>query len=175
MRTLDLLVKSSLLASAVLLYTSPSYVLTEKEPVVKVGDIQPMMDTARITWCEKRVGCLKMAEALYFEARGEGVKGMHAVANVIINRSKGSGDSVYKVITKPNQFSYLDRKSLAIKDSDSYHTAKLLSAKAMTGELPDITKGSTFYAAPQKVKRIPKWMKVFPKTIAINDHQFYRG
>ena len=34
-------------------------------------------------WCKKHVSCSNVAEAVYFEARGDGVSGMHAVANVI--------------------------------------------------------------------------------------------
>lgn len=178
MRTLDLLVKASLLTSAVLLYTSPTYVLSEKpNPTasVKTEALSAMMDDAKIQWCKNRVGCIKMSEALYFEARGEGKRGMHAVANVITNRMKASGLTAYQVITKPKQFSYLGRKSLTITDTESYRTAQLLAVDALTGKLVDITKGATHYVAPKKLKRVPKWTKTFPKTIAINDHQFYRG
>ena len=40
----------------------------------------------------------------YAEARGEGVKGMALVMNVVINRSRESGKSVHEVIYAPNQF-----------------------------------------------------------------------
>lgn len=177
MRALDLLVKASLLASAVLLYTSPEYTLSEKNPSVnvKAEALSINMNDAKIQWCKNRVNCIKMSEALYFEARGEGKRGMHAIANVITNRMKESGLTAYQVITKPKQFSYLGRKSFTITDADSYRVAQLLAVDALTGKLADITKGSTHYVAPKKLKRVPKWTKTFPKTIAINDHQFYRG
>ena len=177
MRTLDLLVKASLLTSAVLLYTSPTYILSEKNPSVnvKAEALTINMDDAKVQWCKNRVNCIKMSEALYFEARGEGKRGMHAVANVITNRMKESGNTAYQVITKPKQFSYLGRESLAITDAESYRMAQLLAVDALTGKLADITKGSTHYVAPKKMKRVPRWTKTFPKTIAINDHQFYRG
>lgn len=176
MRSLDLLLKSTLLASAVLLYTSPSYKLVQKPTaVVSIGDTKAAMDLAKIKWCEARVGCMKFSEALYFEARGEGKRGMHAVANVITNRMKDSGQTAYQVITKPKQFSYLGRESFTITNTESYRIAQLLAVDALTGKLVDITEGATHYVAPKKLKRVPKWTKTFPKTIAINDHQFYRG
>jgi hypothetical protein len=174
--TLEFLSLSAAVAGVALMFTGPTYELNESSPgIVSIGYISGMMDEARTSWCEKRVGCLKMAEALYFEARGEGEVGMQAVANVIMNRKQKSGRNVYDVITRPKQFSYLDRDSLAINDTESYALAKLIATRAMTGELEDITNGSTHYVAPAKLKRVPKWVKSMEKTVSINEHQFFRG
>lgn len=126
-------------------------------------------------WCKKRLSCTKLAEAMYFEARGDGAHGMHAVANVIMNRAKASGKSPYQVIVKPKQFSYLGRKNLVIKDVESHKIALRLAALAVIGKLPDITNGSTHYVAPKRLASIPKWTKEMERTVTVLDHQFFRG
>jgi spore germination cell wall hydrolase CwlJ-like protein len=112
---------------------------------------------------------------MYFEARGDGAHGMHAVANVIMNRAKASGKSPYQVIVKPKQFSYLGRKNLVIKDVESHKIALRLAALAVIGKLPDITNGSTHYVAPKRLASIPKWTKEMERTVTVLDHQFFRG
>ena len=179
-RVLELACASAVLTSAVLLYTAPTYDLGIQKPQTRLAStdakaILKTMNDAKINWCERSRACSKMAEALYFEGRGEGKKGMHAIANVIVNRSVKNKRNIYAVITRPHQFSYLFRESLEILDGDSYRTAQLLSVKALNGELPDITNGSTHYVAPKRLKRVPSWVKKLEKTVAINDHQFFRG
>ena len=186
-RTIELLCGSVVLASGMLLYTAPTYDLGVPAPKPRIVETRPepikyevlpvdrMMDSAKVSWCDRRKTCLKLSEALYFEARSEGVVGMHAVANVIINRSKKNNRSVYAVIVRPKQFSYLERTTLNITEPEAHRKAKLIAVKAITGTLKDITKGSTHYVAPKRLKRIPSWVKKLEKTVAINDHQFFRG
>ena len=126
-------------------------------------------------WCKKRASCSKVAEAAYFEARGDGLRGMHAVANVIMNRAKESGETPYQVVVKPKQFSYLARKDLTIDDHESYNMALRIAALAVTEMLPDITNGSTHYVAPKRLVRIPKWVKEMERTVVVRDHHFFRG
>ena len=45
-----------------------------------------------------------LEQIAYAEARGEGVRGMMLVMNVVINRSKKTGCSIHDVIYAPNQF-----------------------------------------------------------------------
>ena len=125
-------------------------------------------------WCKKHVSCSKVAEAVYFEARGDGVSGMHAVANVIMNRATASGETPYQVVVKPKQFSYLARKDLTIDDHASYDMALRIAALAVTGKLPDITNGSTHYVAPKRLVRTPKWINEMERTVVLNDHHFFR-
>ena len=126
-------------------------------------------------WCKKRISCSKVAEAVYFEARGDGIHGMQAVANVIMNRAKASGKTPYQVIVKPKQFSYLGRKDFKINDLESYSAALRIAALAVTGKLADITDGSTHYIAPKRLASIPKWTKVMERTVVVLDHHFFRG
>lgn len=125
-------------------------------------------------WCKKHASCSKVAEAVYFEARGDGASGMHAVANVIMNRAAASGESPYQVVVKPKQFSYLVRKDLTIDDYESYDMALRIAALAVTRKLPDITDGSTHYVAPKRLISIPKWIKEMDRTVVLNDHHFFR-
>src|SRR5699024_5330367 len=53
--------------------------------------------------------CMKLAEAIYHESRGESIKGQIAVAQVIMNRVNDPKfpNTVKEVIEQPKQFSYL--------------------------------------------------------------------
>ena len=148
-----------------------STVSVEVDSTEAVGEYNRVMGE----WCKKRISCSKVAEAVYFEARGDGVHGMHAVANVIMNRAKASGKTPYQVIVKPKQFSYLARKDLTINDHESYGAALRIAALAVTGKLADITDGSTHYVAPKRLASIPKWTKVMERTVVVLDHHFFRG
>jgi spore germination cell wall hydrolase CwlJ-like protein len=156
------------------LYKNHSSSSTE-EGVVMSDEIKDWHKTTMTTWCDKHVPCLKMAEALYFEARGEGVKGMTAVAHVIKNRMKKHSMGVYAVVMKEKQFSYTARKDLTIRDAVKYSEAKVISALVLTGNSKDITNGSTHYVAPKRLTKMPRWTKVLEQTLAINNHVFYRG
>ena len=147
-----------------------STVSVEVDSTEAVGEYNRVMRE----WCKKHVSCSKVAEAVYFEARGDGVSGMHAVANVIMNRAAASGETPYQVVVKPKQFSYLARKDLTIGDHESYDAALRIAALAVTGKLPDITNGSTHYVAPKRLVRIPKWINEMERTVVLNDHHFFR-
>jgi len=122
-----------------------------------------------------------LTEALYFEARGEGVSGIFAVAEVILNRrdSLKFPNSVCKVITQGAhrrhkcQFSY---KCDGYKEVFREHEAKEFVAKiakiALERRAPELTSGATFYHA-NNVQ--PSWAKSFRKTFTIGKHYFYSG
>ena len=169
--------KASAVTAGVLLLTLPDFADKTEESVKLYvsADVRSSYETAIVSWCEKRLSCTKMAEALYFEARGDGEKGMTAVANVIMNRAKANGKTPYDVIVKPHQFSYLSRKSLVVHDKENHHKSMVISAMALTGNLKDVTNGSTHYIAPKRLVRVPKWAKEMEKTVVVRDHQFFRG
>jgi hypothetical protein len=140
--------------------------------------VQPYKVMVDVELCHLSKDCMKMAEALYFEARGEGWVGMKAVANVINNRVKSSKfkNSVVDVVERPYQFSYikeLDKR--VVRDKLSHRAALIISQRVLTGEIEDNTIGSTHYVAPNKLKRVPKWVREFQQTVVINNHTFYRG
>jgi len=121
-----------------------------------------------------------LAEALYFEARGESVKGQFAVADVILNRvqSPQFPKSVCGVIHQGEgsgrgcQFSYrCDGRSDAISEREAWAEVRKVAALSLAGVGGDLTDGATFYHA-KGVK--PSWSRKFPQTAAIGSHRFYR-
>ena len=125
-----------------------------------------------------------MARTTWGEARGEGVSGMNAVLNVIMNRVKKGGWyglTPKEVCLKKYQFScWLDSdpnkaKLLAVDESDEdFATAKYLSTLAYNGELPDITKGATNYLNLATLgENVPSWTKDLKQTTTIGQHTFY--
>lgn len=121
-----------------------------------------------------------MARTIWGEARGEGNKGMQAVANVIMNRvSKGGwyGATVEDVVLKPYQFSCWNKddpnyplvKSVTL-DNQQFKMAKEIAIKAYSGQLDDITGGSVNYHT-SSIR--PEWSKRLTKITQIGNHIFY--
>ena len=119
-----------------------------------------------------------MARTVYGEARGEGEKGMQAVANVIMNRVKKGGwygASIKDVCLKPYQFSCWNegdpnREKILNATPAQLKTARRISEAVINGTLPDITGGATNYHA-KSVK--PYWAASMTKTATIGSHIFY--
>lgn len=94
------------------------------------------------------------ALCLWREARGEGVQGMQAVANVIVNRANRDGSTCDAEIMKPLQFSSMTAKGdpqllLFPHGADAmWVQARGFAARAKAQTLADITQGSTMYYAP---------------------------
>jgi spore germination cell wall hydrolase CwlJ-like protein len=126
------------------------------------------------------IDCL--TDNLYHEARGEGKKGMIAVANVTMNRvnAKSYANDVCSVVFQPYAFSWVSelkatRQTIVIEDEQSYLEAKKIAQKALYGGLKDITGGADHYLNPKKVKNLPKWAKEYKKTTKIGQHEFYKA
>ncbi|MGO4916464.1 cell wall hydrolase [Pseudogemmobacter sp. W21_MBD1_M6] len=121
-----------------------------------------------------------LTEALYFEARGETVKGQFAVAEVILNRvSSGSyPNSVCGVIHQGTgrkyqcQFTYTcDGNAEAIHEPDAYRNLGKIARAMLDGAPRALTDGATHY----HTKAVnPRWAKSFPRTASIGVHYFYR-
>lgn len=126
----------------------------------------------------KQWACL--TEALYFEARGEKVKGQMAVAEVILNRVKSERfpDSVCGVINQGTgrkfqcQFTYTcDGREEVIAERRAYERVAKVARVAMDGVTPKLTDGATHY---HTVAVKPRWSKVYTRTAKIGTHIFYR-
>ncbi len=121
-----------------------------------------------------------LTEALYFEARGETLQGMFAVAEVILNR-RDSGDyprSVCGVVNQGTgaqyacQFTYTcDGISDAVHEQGAWNTVGRVAAVMLDGAPRDLTGGATHYHT-RAVN--PSWARRFPRTAAIGSHLFYR-
>ena len=121
-----------------------------------------------------------LAEAIYFEARGEALEGQYAVGEVIINRvlSKDFPNSVCGVISEGAnrlnacQFSYnCDGKLETITEKKIYERILKLSQMLLEPSARFLTSGATFYHSKLVS---PSWSKKFIKTNEIGNHVFYK-
>ena len=122
-----------------------------------------------------------LTEALYFEARGETVKGQFAVAEVILNRvdSPRFPNTVCAVVEQgvdrgrfQCQFTYnCDGKAERIGDMAAWRQVGKVARIMLDGEPRILTRGATYYHASRVT---PDWARSFTRTAVIGDHLFYR-
>ncbi|KGM86712.1 Cell Wall Hydrolase [Roseovarius mucosus DSM 17069] len=121
-----------------------------------------------------------LAEALYFEARGESVKGQFAVAEVILNRVDDPNypDTVCGVIHQGTgrkyqcQFTYTcDGHADVIAEGDAFRQVGKVARAMVDGAPRSLTSGATHYHT-RNVN--PRWARQFPRTATIGVHYFYR-
>ena len=126
----------------------------------------------------KQMSCL--AEALYFEARGEPIQGQLAVGEVILNRVKDTRypSSICKVINQGTgrrfacQFTYTcDGKLETVSERKPYEIALKIAKILMTTHDRKLTRGSTHYHSNYVN---PKWSKKFERVAKFGRHIFYR-
>ena len=122
-----------------------------------------------------------LAEALYFEARGESVKGQFAVGEVILNRVAHSQypGSVCGVINQGTgrkyqcQFTYTcDGYDEVIAEPKAYERVGKVASLLLAGAPRTLTKGATHYHT-RAVS--PRWSRVFPRTATIGVLHFYKS
>ena len=127
---------------------------------------------------DKQMSCL--AEALYFEARGEPIKGQLAVGEVILNRVEDARypSSICKVVNQGTgrryacQFTYTcDGKLETVHERKPYEMALKIAKILMTTHDRKLTKGSTHYHSNYVD---PKWSKKFERVAKFGRHIFYR-
>ena len=116
-----------------------------------------------------------MAEALYYEARGEGVRGQEAVAEVILQRARSGSQpkSVCGVVHQPYQFSYLtDGSTKRKRDPEAWNEATELAERILKGDVvTSMTRKAMYY---HTVDVLPDWASTMVMTAKIGDHIFYR-
>lgn len=121
-----------------------------------------------------------LSEALYFEARGETVKGQFAVAEVILNRVNSANfpDSVCGVIHQGTgqryqcQFTYTcDGHDEVIAEPEAYTRVSKVARAILDGQVPELTDGATHYHTTAVQ---PRWSRTFTRTARIGVHVFYR-
>ena len=121
-----------------------------------------------------------LAEAIYFEARGESLKGQIAVAEVILNRvaSPKFPDTVCKVINQGTgrkyacQFTYTcDGLPEHINEPAAYERSGKVARMMLDGAPRKLSGGALFYHTTA-VK--PRWARKFERTARLGVHLFYR-
>lgn len=120
--------------------------------------------------------CLKTA--LYFEARGESLKGQFAVAEVILNRvdSASYPNTVCGVVNQGGggscQFSYnCDGQRDVMHERGAADLSGRIARVMLDGAPRGLTAGATYFHS-RAVR--PSWANKFPQTAAIGAHLFYR-
>lgn len=135
---------------------------------------------ARVTIGKKSDNWYCLAEALYFEARGEPLRGQIAVAEVILNRvdSKRYPDTVCGVVQQGQhrrnacQFSYnCDGRANRIGEKKAFNKLGKLAYVMMNGAERELTGDALFYH--NNTVR-PRWSRKMIKTARIGRHIFYR-
>jgi spore germination cell wall hydrolase CwlJ-like protein len=120
-----------------------------------------------------------LARTIYWEAKSEGIAGMEAIANVVMNRlgHEGFPGTVCGVVRQGSergacQFSWwCDGRPDDVKENEAYAMAKEVARKALNRQLPDRT-GGALYFHQRKVK--PGWSAKYIRTARVGDHLFYR-
>ncbi len=121
-----------------------------------------------------------LAEAIYFEARGESVLGQEAVAQVIINRVKNPAypDDVCGVVYQNKhkfnrcQFTFAcDRIKDRVNDRRAWATAVAIAERYAKGKawLPQVGAATHYHADYVS----PRWARMMRRTKTIGKHIFY--
>lgn len=121
-----------------------------------------------------------LTEALYFEARGESVKGQFAVAEVIMNRVDDAyyPDTICDVVHQGTgrkfqcQFTYTcDGHAEVIAEPQAFRQVGKVARLMVDGAPRQLTNGATHYHT-RAVN--PRWASRLPRTATIGVHHFYR-
>ncbi len=119
-----------------------------------------------------------LTTALYFEARGESLKGQFAVAEVILNRADSPDypatvcGVVHQGGSKGCQFSFIcDGRKDVMREKGAIDRAGRIARVMLDGAPRALTEGATHFHT-RGVR--PGWAHRFPRTAAIGAHLFYR-
>jgi hypothetical protein len=146
-------------------------------------DQRPMSPAERLGLDEtsrpKSEKCL--ADAIYFEARGEHVRGQMAVAQVVLNRAfSGKYPSTVCGVVYQNahrhlacQFTFAcDGIPDVVREPDMWERAKTIAAEMLDGKLwlPEVGKATHYHAYWVR----PGWVREMTKMHKLGVHTFYR-
>jgi spore germination cell wall hydrolase CwlJ-like protein len=141
----------------------PAVVRTETDVPLEAKSDSPEVD-------DSQAACV--ARAMYFEARGESLKGKKAVGYVVLNRANSPrwASTPCKVIAQPHQFSwYRPYKKIPTK-LKSYYVDLAKTLIESYSRANDPTGGATFFHAKYVN---PGWRGV-KRLLSIGGHIFYR-
>lgn len=119
-----------------------------------------------------------VSDTLYMEARGEGERGLRAVATVIYNRAKGSAARMEKVCLKPYQFSCWNGKApktfrivpKSAFDRRAYALCLSIEKELLSGNFKPLGDWTHYYN-PKLCS--PSWAKGVPY-VKIGNHNFLK-
>jgi spore germination cell wall hydrolase CwlJ-like protein len=134
---------------------------------------QQVASAARVETDDQEQDCL--ASAVYFEARGEPLKGQLAVADVVLNRvhSPKYPDTVCEVVEQPWQFSFVNatgRIPNADRSSEAWLNAVAIARIALAGTARAVDSDVLWYHADYVS---PSWGRRLARQDQIGLHIFY--
>ncbi len=126
---------------------------------------------------KKQLNCL--AEAIYFEARGEGDTGGQAVGEVVLNRASASADPsdlckiTYQQYKGICQFSYACDEERQIKtSSESWSRSQKIASDLLNNKVRRMVTDNALFFHATHVK--PGWASKMTRTASIGSHLFYK-
>jgi spore germination cell wall hydrolase CwlJ-like protein len=122
-----------------------------------------------------------LTEAIYFEARGEAVRGQIAVAQVVMNRTfSGFYPNTVCAVVYQNKHRHLacqftfacDNVADVVREPDMWDRAKKISKAMLDGQLwlPEVGKSTHYHAYWVH----PSWVNEMKKVYKFGVHTFYR-
>lgn len=124
---------------------------------------------------DREVRCL--AENIYYESRGESLRGQVAVAKVTLNRlDEGYAKSVCGVVKQSGQFEWITNRSNLASPYGSAWLHAIGVAVAVLNEkqrIEDPTNGASHFHATY-IEWQPGWRRVQDSVRQIGNHVFYR-
>jgi spore germination cell wall hydrolase CwlJ-like protein len=181
----DMKVMASLPATAV----EASRGAESGESVAPKGEVNS--DDQRVKTPAERLGLLDekarakaekcLAEAVYFESRGEAVRGQIAVAQVVLNRAfSGFYPTTVCGVVYQNkhrhfacQFTFAcDNVADVVREPDMWDRARKIAKAMLDGQiwLPEVGKSTHYHAYWVR----PSWVSEMKKTYKFGVHTFYR-
>jgi spore germination cell wall hydrolase CwlJ-like protein len=159
------------------------------ESIASKGEVNS--DNQRIKTPAERLGLLDeklraksekcLAEAVYFEARGEAVRGQIAVAQVVMNRAfSGFYPNTVCGVVYQNKHRHLacqftfacDNVADVVREPDMWDRAKKIAKAMLDGQLwlPEVAKSTHYHAYWVH----PSWVHEMKKMYKFGVHTFYR-
>lgn len=122
----------------------------------------------RARWAD--VECL--AKNIYHEARGEGLAGKVAVAQVTVNRvqSRQFQSTVCGVVYAPSQFSWTLDKRKRVRDEKAWQVSVQIARAVLTQAVPLPDFPALYFHTPQVN---PRWNRDKTVVARIGNHIFY--
>lgn len=155
----------------------------EPEEVIKniAGEITRTTENSPVTamvdakeFCKMDENCLKLAEVIVFEARGEPESGRILVGSVVLNRvnnKKRWGNSIKAVVHEPRQFSYISDKHKQKKPTQKdWDSALNLSAELLYLDGHNNKEITHYHANTVN----PKWANKLELVAQVGNHLFYK-
>jgi spore germination cell wall hydrolase CwlJ-like protein len=167
----------------------PSKVVESGESVAAKGEVNA--DNQRAKTPAERLGLVDeksraksekcLTEVIYFEARGEAVRGQIAVAQVVLNRAfSGKYPETVCGVVYQNKHRHLacqftfacDNNADVVKEPDMWDRARKIAKAMLDGQLwlPEVAKSTHYHAYWVR----PSWVSEMKKMYKFGVHTFYR-